>query len=113
MCYIILENRPENFPRNKAFFDKPLAWTNLCLHDWFESQDKCKPDYDQICRTTILLDSRLGAYVGENQEQYKQELFKRNRHYLDRTYSDVRDLMALDQFLLASLHHLSDEESDH
>ncbi len=101
------------FQRDTVFFDKPLAWTSLCLHDWFESQDKSKPDYDQICRTTILLGSQLGAYVGGNPEQYKMKLFKRNRRYFDRTYSNVRDLIALDKLLTASLRYLSDEESDH
>lgn len=98
--------------RDRAFFDKPLAWTSLCLHDWFESQDKWEPEYDQISRTTILLGAQLGAYVSGNPEQYKKKLFKRNRHYLDRIYSDVRDLMALDKLLTASLRYLSDEEAD-
>ena len=101
------------FQRDKAFFDKPLTWTSLCLQDWFENQDKRKPDYDQISRTTIPLDSQLGVYVSGSQEQYKRKLFNHNRRYLDRTYDDVRDLMALDQFFVASLRYLSAEESDH
>ena len=100
------------FQRDKAFFDKPLVWTSYCMSDWFKSQDKRKSDYDQISQTTILLDSRLGAYVSGNPEQYKKELFNRNRRYLDRTYSDVRELMALDKLLFSSLRYLSGEEFD-
>lgn len=98
--------------RDTAFFDKPLTWTSLCLHDWLESQDTRKPDYDQICRTTILLRAQLGVYVSGSPERYKKSLFNRNRHYLDRTYNQVRDLMVLNHFFLASLRYLSNEESD-
>ncbi len=97
---------------DKAFFDKPLVWTSHCLSDWFANQDKRKSDYDQICQTTILLDSHLGVYVSGNQEQYKRELFNHNRRFFDRTYSDVRDLMALDKLLVSSLRYLSNEEFD-
>ncbi len=100
------------FQRDKAFFDKPLVWTSYCLSDWFKSQDKRKSDYDRISQTTILLDSRLDAFVSGNTEQYKKGLFNRNRRYLDLTYSDVRDLMALDKFLVSSLRYLSGEEAD-
>lgn len=100
------------FQRDKAFFDKPLIWTSYCMSDWFKSQDKRKSDYDRISQTTILLDSNLGAFVSGNTEQYKKELFNRNRRYLDRIYSDVRDLMALDKFLVSSLRYLSGKEAD-
>lgn len=99
--------------RDKVFFDKPLVWTSHCLSDWFANQNKQKLDYDQINRTTILLDSlHLGVYVSGNPEQYKKELFNHNHRYLDRTYRDVRDLMAIDKLFVSSLRYLSNEESD-
>ncbi len=98
--------------RDPAFFDNPLAWTRLCLHDWFTTQDKRKPDYDHISQTAILLESHLGVYASGNPERYKKELFVRNRRYLDHEYNDVHDLMALDKLLVSSLRYLSGEEAD-
>jgi len=100
------------FQRDTVFLDKPLAWTSHCLSDWFANQNKRKSDYDQISQTTILLDSHLSVYVSGNQEQYKKNLFNHNRRFFGRTYSDVRDLMALDKLFVSSLRYLSNEESD-
>lgn len=93
--------------REKDFFDKPLTWICLCLDIWYKQAidgfDRTKlTDYDILSRVNILLEADLTAYEGRHQQQFKQHLFARHRHYLDhrpatdrRMTATVKDLLIL------------------
>lgn len=102
--------------KEKAFLDKPLAWSCLAERRWYleacEGFDRSQlSDYDILSRVSILLESDLFAYEGRDQHKFKRRLFERHRHYLERyTVVSAHIIGVLNDFLMASSKFLNEEE---
>lgn len=100
---------------NRAFIDRPLRWSSICLERWYKNfmTGKAKEpmsDYDTIMTVSILLDANLDCFVGNSGEALKKHLFNNHRHYLDKFSSyDWNMLKTLEVFLHASYSYLSAE----
>ena len=97
--------------RDPHFFDKPLAWNSICVDRWLKHQYDRKSDYDRLNQVAILLNSRLGAFLGSEQDAFKERLFDSTRHYFEKPLTAVRDLMALDRLLQSGQRYLTPDES--
>lgn len=102
--------------RDPAYFDKPLQWSCITEDYWYKEAAGDKTgiglsDYDIVSRAAVLIEIDLYAYEGRAQDQFKQTLFSRHRHYLDNhDATDLRLLTALDRLLTASCSWLTPEE---
>lgn len=100
----------------RVFFDRPLTWSCIKESQWYTEAksgfDTTKlSDYDILCRTTILLESDLFAFEGNQQLDFKRQLFDITRHYLDNyEATDVKTHLTLGQYLYACAKFLTEEE---
>lgn len=102
--------------RDREYFAEPLIWLTTTEERWYKEaklgfDTAGLSEYDIINRVAVLLRADLMAYEGSSQRSFKQDLFERNRHYLDtHDASDWRTIYAAGQLYYACCPFLSGEE---
>lgn len=90
--------------KNKAFFGRALNWYSASLDRWYKnfrygSSIEHLSDYDTLEIVSILMSENLFVFT-QDQNLFKEKLFKNHLHYLDKIneLSD-KELAVLSQYL--------------